>query len=189
MATYYSSMPPAPTPFIAAWAAAIYSMEGPGPGTLATRQNNPGNIVVNGTFAVYPTITAGWKALYSDLAAKIRKYPSWTFDEIMGCANGVDHCYAPGSAGYGAFVAQGINAALGTNFSASTPIGTAAAVAAGGSYPNAAPSYGSDPAVSDDGGLDYPADGYPGDDSNGTAWSWWPWAAAGVVGLYVMGEL
>jgi len=50
-------------------AQAIYQMEGSGPSTIATRNNNPGNLRSgvgqtgsNGGYAVFPDMATGWAA-------------------------------------------------------------------------------------------------------------------------------
>lgn len=61
-------------------AQAIYQMEGSGPATLATRNNNPGNLRsgvgqtgTSGGFAVFPSMQAGWNALYNQIDLNISR--------------------------------------------------------------------------------------------------------------------
>ena len=58
-------------------AQAIYQMEGSGPTTIATRNNNPGNlrsgpgqIGTNGGFAVFPDMATGWAALDNQIESE-----------------------------------------------------------------------------------------------------------------------
>jgi hypothetical protein len=71
-------MPLGQTPLVIAFANAIAQEESGGSATaLSYRNNNPGNLVswgsmpiVNG-FAQFPTLTAGWQALYSQIETNI----------------------------------------------------------------------------------------------------------------------
>jgi len=69
-------------------AQAIATAEGFGPaGNLATRLNNPGAIrSAAGPIAYYPTVTAGWEALYrqvSGMLAGSPLYPStWNIEQV-----------------------------------------------------------------------------------------------------------
>jgi hypothetical protein len=106
---------------------------------------------------VYSTPAAGWQALYGLLGAYLNLYPSYTFDAIM------NH-YAPSPPnppGYGAYVMNAINAALGTSWDSSVEtIGDAAngvTTGGGSSGSTAAPAL--QTSGSDNSGLTYDAYG------------------------------
>lgn len=81
-------------------AQAIYRMEGSGPNTLATRNNNPGNLrsgqgqlYTNGGYAVFATMEDGWNALYHQIDLNIAK--GLNLYEFFGGKPGVYAGYAP----------------------------------------------------------------------------------------------
>jgi hypothetical protein len=88
------TMPPAPSPIVAAIAQGIGRMEGTG-----VKNNNPGNLrswgsnPVVGGFAQFPSIEAGWKALYSQIQRNIER--GLTLEEFFGGKSGVYAGYAP----------------------------------------------------------------------------------------------
>lgn len=96
-------------------AQAIYQMEGSGPTTIATRNNNPGNlrsgpgqIGTNGGFAVFPDMATGWAALDGQINLNISR--GLTLSEFFAGKPGVYAGYAPSAdsnnpANYAAFVA------------------------------------------------------------------------------------
>ena len=97
-------------------AQAIAQMEGYNtPGTVAQRNNNPGNlrsgpgqIGTSGGFAVFPDPTTGWAALEHQVNLNIRR--GLTLEQFFAGGNGYPG-YAPSSdsndpARYAAFVAQ-----------------------------------------------------------------------------------
>lgn len=79
---------------------AIAQMESGGnPNAISYRQNNPGNLrawgsnpVVNG-YASFPTMEAGWQALYSQIQTNINR--GLTLNEFFGGKPGVYGGYAP----------------------------------------------------------------------------------------------
>jgi hypothetical protein len=81
-------------------AQAIYQMEGSGPNTIATRNNNPGNLR-SGTgqtgsasgYAVFPDMATGWNALYHQINLNIAK--GLNLYEFFGGKTGVYAGYAP----------------------------------------------------------------------------------------------
>lgn len=96
-------------------AAAIAQMEGfNSQGSVAQRQNNPGNLrswgsnPVIGGYAKFPNVTAGWSALYSQIQKNINR--GLSLNEFFGGKPGVYPGYSPGSDGgnrpanYAAFV-------------------------------------------------------------------------------------
>lgn len=83
-----------PMTAIQKWAQAIANFESGGnPNALDYRNNNPGNLRVNGAsgelgvdshgFAVFDSLANGWAALINDLTAKVSKYPDYTITQIM----------------------------------------------------------------------------------------------------------
>lgn len=81
-------------------AQAIYQMEGSGPNTIATRNNNPGNlrsgvgqIGTNGGYAVFPDMATGWNALYHQIDLNIAR--GLTLYEFFAGKPGVYAGYAP----------------------------------------------------------------------------------------------
>lgn len=78
---------------IKAWADAIFHHEGGNLGDRNVRNNNPGNLrgsgfagqtgVDGGGFAIFGSVDAGFQALYSDLQAKVQKYPNYSILQIM----------------------------------------------------------------------------------------------------------
>lgn len=108
-----------PSALIGSWASAIYDFEDPKKTGPATRNNNPGNIEdSSGNKVVYGSMAEGWVALYSDLSAKIAKYPNFTFDQIMSrYADGVsDGSTTTGGLSYAKFVVGRINNDFGTDY-------------------------------------------------------------------------
>ena len=97
-------------------AQAIYQMEGSGPTTIATRNNNPGNlrsgpgqIGTNGGFAVFPDMATGWAALDNQINLNISR--GLTLNQFFGGLPGVYAGYAPSAdsnnpSAYAAFVAS-----------------------------------------------------------------------------------
>ena len=83
-------------------AQAIANMEGYNtPGSIAQRQNNPGNLrswgsapIVNG-YAQFPTPEAGWNALYSQIQRNIDR--GLTLEEFFAGKPGVYAGYSPSS--------------------------------------------------------------------------------------------
>jgi len=84
-------------------AQAIYQMEGSGPSTIATRNNNPGNLRSgvgqtgsNGGYAVFPDMATGWAALYHQIDLNISR--GLTLYEFFGgnlATGGTYQGYAP----------------------------------------------------------------------------------------------
>lgn len=92
-------------------AQSIAQMEGYNtPGTVARRNNNPGNIMSGGTFRTYPTEADGWGALCNQIRLNIGR--GLTLEEFFGGRPGVYAGYAPAGHGgndpaaYAAFVAS-----------------------------------------------------------------------------------
>ena len=85
------------------------------PGTIAQRQNNPGNLrswgsnpVING-YAQFPNAQAGWNALYQQIQLNINR--GLTMNEFFAGKPGVYAGYSPSADGnapiaYAAFVAS-----------------------------------------------------------------------------------
>ncbi len=109
-------------------AQAIGQMEGYfKPGTIAQRQNNPGNLrswgdtpIVNG-YASFPTPEAGWQALYAQVSKNIDR--GLSLQEFFGGKSGVYGGYAPSAdqndpRGYAQYVAGQIG------IDARTPLNT-----------------------------------------------------------------
>lgn len=76
--------------YINAWADRITQHEGWYPGSRSYRNNNPGNLEVDGDlgrdsggYGVFSSYNAGRNALVADLTAKVRKYGSWTLYQVM----------------------------------------------------------------------------------------------------------
>jgi len=80
--------------FIQIWAQAIAQFEGFNtPGTVAARNNNPGNLKFAGQggatgkdangFAVFSSPSAGWQALYNQLSLYVNEFPSFSILQIM----------------------------------------------------------------------------------------------------------
>lgn len=99
-------------------ALAIGKMEGFGtPGTVATRNNNPGNLrkwgnvqIIDG-FASFPSAAAGWEALRSQVSRNVKR--GLTLREFFQGKPGVYPGYAPSSDGnrpsnYAEFVAGSV---------------------------------------------------------------------------------
>ena len=85
---------------IRSFAEAIATMEGfYKPGSIAARNNNPGNLRSWGTlptrdgYAVFPTAAAGWGALEKQVARNIGR--GLTLEEFFGGKAGVYAGYAP----------------------------------------------------------------------------------------------
>ena len=79
-------------------AQAIYDFEGSGPNTVATRNNNPGNMkppdgssnywsgqvgVDSRGFAIFDSLDDGFTALMGDLKHKINLHPDWTLEGLF----------------------------------------------------------------------------------------------------------
>jgi hypothetical protein len=72
--------------FIATWASAIAQFEGGTPGSVASRNNNPGNLKYAGQagavgkdaagFAIFPDPATGMQALYNQLTKYVSDYPN-----------------------------------------------------------------------------------------------------------------
>jgi hypothetical protein len=133
---------------VSSLASAIAQMEGYNtPGTLAQRNNNPGNlrsgpgqIGTSGGFAVFPDAATGWAAL--DNQVQVNADRGLTLNEFFAGKPGVYAGYAPSSdannpAAYAAFVASQ------TGADPNTPLNSLLA-----GSPAAAPSDGSTPADS-----------------------------------------
>jgi len=80
--------------FIQTWAQAIAQFEGFNTaGTVAARNNNPGNLKFAGQagatgqdssgFAIFPSTAAGWQALYNQLSAYVSEFPGFSLLQIM----------------------------------------------------------------------------------------------------------
>lgn len=80
--------------FIIGWANAIAAFEGyNSPGSLAARNNNPGNLKFAGQagatgqdangFAIFPSAGAGFAALYNQLQLYIQNFPGYSLLQIM----------------------------------------------------------------------------------------------------------
>jgi hypothetical protein len=105
--------------YIEAWADAITQHEGWANGTRSFRNNNPGNMRVQGDlgvdsggFGIFSSYQLGRNALTDDLKAKVRKYGNWTLYQVMAR-------YAPPSDGnntsaYAAAIANVLNCTTGT---------------------------------------------------------------------------
>lgn len=81
-------------------AQAIYRMEGNASTSIATRNNNPGNLRsgtgqtgTNGGYAVFPDMATGWNALYHQIDLNISR--GLTLYEFFGGKAGVYAGYAP----------------------------------------------------------------------------------------------
>jgi hypothetical protein len=80
--------------FITSWASAIASFEGFNTaGSVAARDNNPGNLKYAGQagatgqdsqgFAIFPDATTGWSALYNQLQVYVNNFPGYSLLQIM----------------------------------------------------------------------------------------------------------
>jgi hypothetical protein len=80
--------------FITSWASAIASFEGFNTsGSVAARNNNPGNLKYAGQsgstgadangFAIFPNASAGWSALYNQLQSYVNNFPGYSLLQIM----------------------------------------------------------------------------------------------------------
>jgi hypothetical protein len=120
--------------FIPTWANAIAQFEGTAPGTVASRNNNPGNLKYAGQagaigkdasgFAIFPDPATGFQALYSQLAKYVSDYPNDTILDITAHYLGQSTPTADSQGNaytYAAYVAS----ALGTDMS--TTLGQLAA--------------------------------------------------------------
>jgi hypothetical protein len=108
--------------YINAWADAITIHEGWNPGSRSFRNNNPGNLEIQGDagadsggYGVFSSYNAGRNALVADLSAKVRKYGAkgWTLYQVMAR-------YAPPSENNTVAYANAVAAALGGSVSPST---------------------------------------------------------------------
>jgi hypothetical protein len=81
--------------FITSWASAIASFEGFNtPGSVAARNNNPGNLKFAGQsgavgpdpngFAIFPDPSTGWSALYNQLQKYVQDFPGYSILQMMG---------------------------------------------------------------------------------------------------------
>lgn len=78
--------------FISTWANAIAQFEGNTPGSVAARNNNPGNLKYAGQpgaigkdaagFAIFPDPSTGLQALYNQLSKYVSDYPNDTILDI-----------------------------------------------------------------------------------------------------------
>jgi hypothetical protein len=106
------------TPLVLGMAQAIAQMEGFNtPGSIAQRNNNPGNLrswpgagTASG-YAAFGSITDGWNALYSQIETNIGR--SLTMNEFFAGKPGVYAGYSPSADGnqpaqYAAFVASAV---------------------------------------------------------------------------------
>lgn len=103
--------------YINAWADRITQHEGWYPGSRSYRNNNPGNLEINGDlgrdsggYGVFSSYNAGRNALIADLTAKVRKYGSWSLYQVMAR-------YAPPSENNTQAYAQTVADALGVSTS------------------------------------------------------------------------
>jgi hypothetical protein len=76
--------------YVNAWADAITIHEGWTVGSRSYRNNNPGNLEIQGDlgvdsggYGIFSSYSAGRNALVSDLVAKVNKYGSWTLYQVM----------------------------------------------------------------------------------------------------------
>jgi hypothetical protein len=106
--------------YINAWADAITVHEGWYPGSRSYRNNNPGNLEIDGDagrdsggYGVFSSYSAGRNALVADLSAKVRKYRSWTLYQVMSR-------YAPPSENNTTAYTNAVAAALGGSVTPST---------------------------------------------------------------------
>lgn len=112
-------------------AQAIATMEGfYKQGSIAQRQNNPGNLrswgsypVVNG-YAQFPDAQSGWNALYRQIDLNIAR--GLTLEEFFGGKPGVYAGYSPGAdandpQGYAQFVSQRVGIAANVPLNATGP--------------------------------------------------------------------
>jgi hypothetical protein len=164
-------------------ASAIAQMEGYNtPGTLAQRNNNPGNLRSapgqtgsSGGFAVFDTPAAGWAALDSQINTNVGR--GLTLNEFFAGKPGVYAGYAPSAdsnnpAGYASFVASQ------TGADPNVPLSSLLAGDSGSGTPAAAvdPLASVDPTT----GLDVSSGG-----SGGLSSSAWLGIAAAGIGLLV----
>jgi hypothetical protein len=80
--------------FIQIWAQAIAQFEGYNTsGSVANRNNNPGNLKYAGQagatgqdaqgFAIFPDANTGWQALYNQLNAYVQEFPGYSLLQMM----------------------------------------------------------------------------------------------------------
>jgi hypothetical protein len=80
--------------FITSWASAIAAFEGFNTsGSVAARNNNPGNLKYAGQagaigqdangFAIFPDPSTGWSALYNQLQLYVNNFPGYSLLQIM----------------------------------------------------------------------------------------------------------
>jgi len=106
--------------YINAWADAITVNEGWYPGSRSYRNNNPGNLEIDGDagrdsggYGIFSSYNAGRNALVADLKAKVRNYRSWTLYQVMAR-------YAPPSENNTTAYTNRVAAALGGSVTPST---------------------------------------------------------------------
>jgi len=106
--------------YINAWADAITVHEGWYAGSRSYRNNNPGNLEIDGDagrdsggYGIFSSYNAGRNALVADLMAKVRKYGSWTLYQVMSR-------YAPPSENNTTAYTNAVAAALGGSVTPST---------------------------------------------------------------------
>jgi hypothetical protein len=106
--------------YINTWADAITVHEGWYDGSRSYRNNNPGNLEIDGDagrdsggYGVFSSYSAGRNALVADLMAKVRKYGSWTLYQVMSR-------YAPPSENNTTAYTNAVAAALGGSVTPST---------------------------------------------------------------------
>lgn len=77
------------------WAQAVFHVEGGRPGDRNVRNNNPGNLKAapdvftgsttardSGGFVIFPSLDAGWQALYAQLSMWLNESPSLTLNQF-----------------------------------------------------------------------------------------------------------
>lgn len=113
--------------FISTWANAIAQFEGNAPGSVASRNNNPGNLKYAGQagaigkdpagFAIFPDPGTGLQALYNQLAKYVSDFPNDTILDITAhylgqsspTANSQGNAYT-----YAAYVASALGVDMST---------------------------------------------------------------------------
>lgn len=183
-----------PTPLVSSIASAIAQMEGYNtPGTIAAKNNNPGNvrsgagqIGTSGGFAVFPDAATGWAAL--DYETQRRIAAGENLQQFFG--GGTIPGYAPAAdsnnpTGYAAFVAQqiGVDPTVSLSSVSSPPLAPMG--------PPLLPDDGStvlnDGSVSSDSSTGFDLSSVFTDQSSGGISSLgWLGIAAGAVGLVVL---
>lgn len=117
-----------PNALVDAWSKIIFAVEsGNGnPTSVAVRNNNPGNLVWGGELVQFDDMESGWEALWDDLSAKLRKYPSLTITQIMAkyapAPDGSALTAGNNPAAYAQAVANALKSAFGGSISVSTTL-------------------------------------------------------------------